>query len=80
MAADRRCYATVIAVESGKPGVGIGLMMSMLAVLGLQGRLAEALQKDEVDEELESARKCAGGSTKTGLWGVGQDGPEPIQY
>ena len=38
-------------------------MVSVLAALGLQGKLADALQKDELGEELEmSAQKRAGGS------------------
>jgi len=55
--------STMVDVESGKPGVSIGAIVSVLAALGLQGKLAEALQKDELGEELEmSARKRAGGS------------------
>ena len=53
---------TVIDLESGKSGVAIGALVSVLAALGLQGRLAEVLEKDELGEELEmNARKRAGG-------------------
>jgi transcriptional regulator with XRE-family HTH domain len=53
---------TVIDLESGKPGVAIGTLVSVLTALGLQGALAEMLEKDELGEELEmNARKRAGG-------------------
>jgi transcriptional regulator with XRE-family HTH domain len=63
--ADRTGFnrSTVVDLESGKPGVSIGTMVSVLAALGLQGKLADALQRDELGEELEmGARKRAGGS------------------
>jgi len=63
--ADRTGFSrsTVVDVESGKPGVSIGAIISVLSALGLQGKLAEALQKDELGEELEmSAQRRAGGS------------------
>jgi transcriptional regulator with XRE-family HTH domain len=54
---------TVVDLESGKAGVSIGALISVLAALGLQGKLADALQKDELGEELEMGTpKRAGGS------------------
>ncbi|MCB8882659.1 helix-turn-helix domain-containing protein [Acidisoma cellulosilytica] len=56
--------STLVDLEAGKPGVSIGVMVSVLSALGLQGRLAEVLQKDELGEELEmGARKRARGSS-----------------
>jgi transcriptional regulator with XRE-family HTH domain len=45
--------STVIDLESGKAGVSIGALISVLTALGLQGKVADALQKDELGEELE---------------------------
>lgn len=54
--------STVVDLEAGKSGVSIGALVSVLGALGLQGRLAEALQKDELGEELEmNARQRARG-------------------
>jgi transcriptional regulator with XRE-family HTH domain len=55
--------STVADLEAGKPGIAIGSVVSVLAALGLEGRLSRALERDELGEELEmSARRRAGGS------------------
>lgn len=50
--------ATIVALEAGRTGVSLGALMSVMTALGLQGKLAGALERDEIGEEIEmSARK-----------------------
>jgi transcriptional regulator with XRE-family HTH domain len=47
--------STVVALEAGKSGVAIGAVIGVLAALGLEGRFAAILEKDELGEELDLA-------------------------
>ena len=50
--------ATIVALESGRAGVSLGALVSVMSALGLQGKLAGALERDDIGEEIEmSSRK-----------------------
>lgn len=65
-AAAERCglaRSTYIDLEAGKPGVSIGALVKILAVLGYPERIATLMESDPVGEDLEQVygRKRAGG-------------------
>jgi transcriptional regulator with XRE-family HTH domain len=47
--------STVVALEAGRPGVAAGAIVGVLAALGLSGKLANVLERDELGEELDLA-------------------------
>lgn len=55
--ADRAGLArsTVVALEAGRSGVAVGAIVGVLAALGLNGKLSNALDKDELGEALDLA-------------------------
>lgn len=49
--------ATVGALESGRPGISLAGLLAILSVLGLQGKIADALAHDELGEEIEMSSR-----------------------
>lgn len=45
---------SVVALESGKPGTGIGILARALTVLGYPERLGDLLAVDPIGEDLEA--------------------------
>ncbi|WP_372426112.1 helix-turn-helix transcriptional regulator [Salinarimonas chemoclinalis] len=52
--------SSVVALEKGRPGVAIGILMRALTVLGYPERLAELVGSDPIGDGLDLGRRRAG--------------------
>src|SRR3546814_886710 len=51
--------SSVVALEAGRPGVGLGYLMKAMTVFGYTERLGELLASDPIGDELDTGRQRA---------------------
>lgn len=55
---------SVVALEAGKPGVGVGILLKALTVLGYTSRLGELLASDPIGDDMDMARRHSVGNRR----------------